>query len=414
MSDDNTALFGSHYLDFQCIGDACEDTCCAGWRVDIDRDTYHRYKNNQHPALKKLFKTAVQRKKDQTSTKQMFAELSLNSQGECAFLENGLCKIQKNLGHALLSEICKNYPRKKNLFGSQHEYSLSLSCPEAARRILLDPEKMRFLEGSRITEGDETPPAETESPERFIILNDIRAVIIFTLQHRALSLDTRLLLVGLFLESIDKQAYPFDTRTIELLPQLTDDFCLLLQHGDTIEQELRQLPSEDALRLKIFAEIMKTNPEGTNRRFSTCITEAAQGFLAQANTPLASEKMVSRIRHAAKGQLAPFLKNNSHILENYLVHTVFHSLFPFTNEPLLQQYVKLVCHYLIVKTCLLGLTAFHGQMTEELTIRVIQSFSKLSEHNATYPARVLSILQDNGFTEFRRIFLLILDPESAA
>jgi lysine-N-methylase len=273
---------------------------------------------------------------------------------------------------------------------------------------------MCFQEGQCSTENDGAPPTDTESPDRFIVLNDLRAVIIFTLQHRALSLDTRLLLVGLFLESIDKQASTFDTKTIELLPQLTDDFCQLLLHGETIEQELRQLPSEDALCLKIFAEIMNTNPEGTSQRFSRCITEAAQGFLAQADTTLTPEEMVSRIKHVAKEQLAPFLKEHSHILENYLVHTVFHSLFPFKNEPLLQQYVKLVCHYLVIKTCLLGLTAFHGQMTEELVIQVIQSYSKLSEHNATYPARVLSILEKNGFTEFRKIFLLILDPKPVA
>jgi len=413
MSNDQNALFGSHYLDFQCIGNECEDTCCAGWRVDIDRDTYHQYKNNQHPELKNLFKTAVHRRKDQNTSKQCFAVLSLNARGECAFLDNGLCKIQKTLGHELLSSTCKNYPRQKNIFGSQHEYSLSLSCPEAARRILLDRGKMCFQEGGVTAGGSEEQSTDIESPERFVVLNDMRALIIFTLQYRELSLDIRLLMVGLFLEAIDKQAYPLDTRTVELLPKITDEFCQLLLHGDKIERELRQLPSEEALRLKVFAAIMNTNPEGTNRRFSTCLSEAAQGFLAETDA-LSPDEIVLRIKNVAKERLAPFLGENSHILENYLVHTVFHSLFPFKNEPLLQQYVKLVCHYLIVKTCLLGLTAFHGQMTEEIAVRVIQSYSRLSEHNATYPGRVLSILQDNGFTEFRKIFLLILDPDSAA
>jgi len=414
MSIDQNALFGSHYLDFKCIGSECEDTCCAGWQVDVDRETYHHYKSNQHPELKNLFKTAVHRKKDKNTPKERFAVISLNPKGECAFLENGLCKIQKTLGHALLSDTCKNYPRQKNRFGAQHEYSLSLSCPEAARRILLEQEKMRFEEGEADSEEDALQSATHESPERFIVLNDMRALIIFTLQHRELSLDIRLLLVGLFLEAIDKQAYPLDTRTVELLPKITDDFCQILLHGDKIERELRQLPSEDALRLKVFAAIMNTNPEGTNRRFSTCLSEAAQGFLAETDTQLSTDEIVIRIKNVTKERLAPFLGKNSHILENYLVHIVFHGLFPFKNEPLLQQYVKLVCHYLIVKTCLLGMTAFHGQMTEEMAVRVIQSYSRLSEHNATYPSRVLSILQENGFTEFRKIFLLILDPDSAA
>lgn len=411
MNKQSNALFGSHYLDFQCIGDACEDTCCAGWQVDIDRDTYHRYKSNQHPELKNLFKTAVQRRKDQSCTEKRFAVLSMNIRGECAFLANGLCKIQKELGHEMLSDTCKNYPRQKKIFGLQYEYSLSLSCPEAARRILLDQEKMCFHE-DQISSDKELPIVETESPDRLIILNDIRAVIIFTLQHREVSLDIRLLLVGIFLEAIDNQVNPLNSQTIEQLPQITQEFCQLLLQSDKIKQELRQLPSDDALRLKIFAEIMNTNPEGTNYRFSKCISEAAQGILGQTDTPPTSEEMASRIKHVAREQLIPFLSDNGQILENYLVHTVFHSLFPFKNEPLLQQYTKLVCHYLIVKTCLLGLAAHHGQMTAEMAICVIQSYCKLSEHNAPYPNRVVSILKNNGYTEFRKIFLLILDPEA--
>ena len=33
-----------HYKEFKCIAGACEDTCCAGWEVDVDEDSYRFYK----------------------------------------------------------------------------------------------------------------------------------------------------------------------------------------------------------------------------------------------------------------------------------------------------------------------------------------------------------------------------------
>jgi len=410
MSDKPTALFGSHYLDFKCIGDQCEDTCCAGWKVDVDRTTYYLYKSNQHRELKALFKSAVIRTKS-GSTKQRYATLSHNSKGECSFLDEGLCKIQKILGSDALSKTCTNYPRRRNLFGTQQEYSLGLSCPEAARLILLDKEKMSFQEGP-------APADDTEKlslplpPERLAALNDIRAVIIFTLQHRALSLDTRLLLIGLLLEAIDQQAYPLDATALEKLPGIMEHFYQTLAHGDKFEQELKCLPAEDKLRLKIFAEIMNANPDGTNHRFSACLREATDGLLIRAGNLTPPEEILAHMRKTNSELLQPFLEEHSHILENYLVHTVFHSLFPCREEPLIKQYLKLICHYLIIRICLLGLAAQHKGMTDKLAVRLIQSYARHSEHNTSYPTRVLSILEDNEFSQFRKIFLLILEPKA--
>lgn len=407
MSAIPNALFGSHFLDFKCIGDQCEDTCCAGWKVDVDRDTYYFYKSNQHLELQALFKSAVIRTKS-GGTKQRYATLTHNEKGECSFLEHGLCKIQKTLGSGALSKTCTNYPRRKNQFGNQSEYSLGLSCPEAARLILLDKEKMSFQEGpAQNDESEKLPPPA--SPERLSALNDIRAIVIFTLQHRDLSLDTRLLLVGLLLEAIDQNAYPLDRQSLEKLPGIMENFYQTLSHGEKFEKEIKCLPTEDKLRLKIFAEIMNANPNGTNRRFSACLGEAADGLLIQPGSQPETMEILANMNRANEEFLQPFLQEHPHILENYLVHTVFHSLFPCREEPLIQQYLRLVCHYLILRICLLGLAAKHKGMTEALAVRLIQSYARHSEHNTTYPGIVLSILEKNEFSQFRKIFLLLID-----
>ena len=34
----------NYYKDFKCIADKCSDTCCAGWDVDVDEQSYEFYK----------------------------------------------------------------------------------------------------------------------------------------------------------------------------------------------------------------------------------------------------------------------------------------------------------------------------------------------------------------------------------
>ena len=33
-----------YFKDFECIASDCPDTCCAGWEIVIDGDTYNKYK----------------------------------------------------------------------------------------------------------------------------------------------------------------------------------------------------------------------------------------------------------------------------------------------------------------------------------------------------------------------------------
>ena len=43
-----------YYKDFKCIASKCTDTCCAGWQIIIDEDTYSKYKNVKSDFGKRL------------------------------------------------------------------------------------------------------------------------------------------------------------------------------------------------------------------------------------------------------------------------------------------------------------------------------------------------------------------------
>ena len=43
-----------YYKEFKCIAGACEDTCCAGWQVDVDEDSFAYYKFQYKIPLRQL------------------------------------------------------------------------------------------------------------------------------------------------------------------------------------------------------------------------------------------------------------------------------------------------------------------------------------------------------------------------
>jgi lysine-N-methylase len=57
--------------------------------------------------------------------------------GRCPmWRDDGLCRIQAELGHDALCKTCRDFPRLCHDYGTFREYGLELSCPEAARLIL--------------------------------------------------------------------------------------------------------------------------------------------------------------------------------------------------------------------------------------------------------------------------------------
>lgn len=57
--------------------------------------------------------------------------------GRCPmWRKDGLCRIQAELGHNALCQVCQTFPRLKHDYGNYVELGLELSCPEAARLIL--------------------------------------------------------------------------------------------------------------------------------------------------------------------------------------------------------------------------------------------------------------------------------------
>lgn len=124
----------AYYETFTCIASACPDSCCKDWAVDIDDTAAAYYRSLEGPLGDRL--------------RQVLRD---TEDGTCMTIENGrcpmwrsdgLCRIQAELGHDALSHTCRTFPRLRHDYGDFAELGLELSCPEAARLILTQPDTM--------------------------------------------------------------------------------------------------------------------------------------------------------------------------------------------------------------------------------------------------------------------------------
>ena len=121
----------SYYETFRCVGSVCEDTCCRGWRVPVDKETYEKYRACSHPELGHKLHTLVSISPTRNSD-DSYAEIKLDH-AVCPFLTEGLCEVHAKLGEEYLCKNCATYPRVMYNVDGVLEQSLDLSCPEAAR-----------------------------------------------------------------------------------------------------------------------------------------------------------------------------------------------------------------------------------------------------------------------------------------
>jgi len=123
-------LFQPDYFEkFHCIAAACPDSCCKEWDVLVDEESAALYRSLEG-SLGDHLRQVLQ--KDEVGNTVMTIQ-----DGRCPmWQQDGLCRIQSQLGESALCQVCRDFPRLTHDYGSFIERGLELSCPEAARLIL--------------------------------------------------------------------------------------------------------------------------------------------------------------------------------------------------------------------------------------------------------------------------------------
>lgn len=183
---------------FQCLADNCPDTCCQGWEIQIDPKTLESYREERGP-----LKRPLRRWVDFSAKSLIFRN------GVCPFLEQGLCRLQKEKGEGMLCTACRRYPRHMEEYGARREWSLSLSCPAAVDLVLNQREPIKFIE----KELPKTArPEEEVEADLLSALLAVRDTAIQISQDRKLPLETRMAAVLAMAHDVQSRLGTYQNR----------------------------------------------------------------------------------------------------------------------------------------------------------------------------------------------------------
>lgn len=180
------------YPEFHCLADACEDTCCSGWQIVIDRKSLRHYRY-YWGKYRKILKQRVDWKN------KVFRQ---EANGDCAFLkENGLCDMILQIGEKQLCRTCRRFPRHIEEFENVRELTLSMSCPEVARLLLWRTKKVYFQE--KEVKGEDS--FEGFDPFLYSLLQDVREMVLKIYTNRHISMEKRIQFVDDLIEMLQEK-----------------------------------------------------------------------------------------------------------------------------------------------------------------------------------------------------------------
>lgn len=378
-------MMPSYIEDFQCIASECEETCCAGWYIAIDEKTYKKYKKVKQPAMKKrLDKELVVRK---GGTAECMAKIKLKN-NRCAFLgKDNLCDVYRELGEDYLSETCKVYPRNLNQLGEQVEISLALSCPEAARKILLSKEAIGFKESileEQLPIVGATVALKAEHPKHFEdCLLAMRKLLIGILQEKALSFDLRWQGLENALQTMQQFKQKQDIKGLKKWLDMQTDYkklCIVKDKPKTMAEELKYMQ-----KLMTCLIDLRSAKKWPSARYETCYEQMLQGLLVDAKQGIISAEKYGAGKNVYEGS---FLQNAPYILENYFVNYVYERLVPINEASPKESLETLKLYYALLRLHLIGLFESLGDYEESAVLTCIQSFTRVFDHNPLYMEQI--------------------------
>lgn len=410
---------------FRCIGSDCEDTCCQGWTVPIDRATWEKYQSLPESPLRVLplrvlIAANVVRDAECANTEAeseaAFAKIRMNGANQCPMLtEEHLCRIQAELGEDLLSHACATYPRIVHSLGGVEEKALSLSCPEAARLVLLTPNLLADAEYSEPAGGVSASPAAeaaTALPPHFW---PIRAVVLKLVANRLYPLWQRLFLMDILCRRLDSITRGELKRSV---PGFLADFEATVASG-----ALR--PGMDALSMDRAAQLdavlrlagLMLHKSNIRPRFVECIQAFTAGI---GNGPGATlESLAAHYSFAHDRYYAPFMDRHPHIMENFLVNTILRCQFPYGKDGMragaqldkAREFSLLAAQFALMRGLLTGVAGHHGPaFSAAHIVHTVQAASKHFEHHPEFLSMAHALLMESRIDGPRGLAILLKDP----
>ncbi len=395
-------LVPKYVTQFQCLGGECPDTCCSTWSIDIDKETYERYRGETHPELQPLLQQYLEQV-DSTSEAR-HGKLKLRpTDSRCGLHSSaGLCPVQQHLGEDALSDTCYIYPRKVLQFGERFEQTLTLSCPEAARLALTQDDAFEFVSADFTSRLTTTPVIASLRGYSIQAMDEVRIFLVQLFQTPSLSNTERLVTAGWLCHQIDHLVV---TNTQSEIDALLAEMTAMVESG-SVHAMVDQLNKQQATSVTLFSILFGVNspPEvrGTQRDVLDSV-RSGLGLTADLSLTQISDNYVrgSKLLTEDGG-------TSEKLTSKYLLNDLIRETFPWTGASAMDHYRRLLTRYGILRLMLAGVAAEKDEALDEATIvQTIQVFCRIYQHNALFTKRAESLLIQSEWTQLDRLYALL-------
>ena len=377
--------------DFRCIASRCEENCCEGWGVYIDKATYKKYRAT--PALRRAAAEHIELVPGARDNFQ-YARMKFTAENRCPFLAaDKLCSIQKQHGGEFLSKTCSRYPRALVRFDGSMQKALYLSCPEAARLVLMSPQLLPAHDAFHC----EVPLEQSQNlaPGSSPLARPLRSFALDLLQDRTYPLWQRLFLLGTVCRRVHELTVAQQTAEI---PRLLAQYATIASEG-SLRPYLDGIPARPGPQLDSVLKLIQRRYQADQpeQAFVTSVGDLLQAISKSQES--AGPDPAARYHQAYLRYYQPFEQANPCFMENYLLNYIFRTGFPFVaiTDPVrrcidpLTSYLLLAIHYRLLHSLLIGAAARHGQaFSIAHALQVVPTFARGVEHNVKFADELMS------------------------
>lgn len=397
-------LVPKYVTQFRCVGGACSDTCCAGWGISIDKETFQDYRRIVHPILKPLIRIHLQQiDKDSTAN---HGKLGLRkADSHCGMhSDDQSCAVQTHLGELSLSDTCYIYPRTINKIDNHFEQSLTLSCPEAARLALTQEDAFEFVSAEFTSRTSTVQSVPSTQGFGFFAVDEVRAFCIRIFQTAGLSNTERLAVLGWLCSQLDALVASQSHESIhKVLQELTE----MVEAGG-LKRIVSQLANQHSVSVTLFAILFSSkhsNGNSSNQR--DVFNWVRQGLGLQANEPL---DLAALERNYIRGRqrLAECGDLYEVTLTRYLLNDLVREIFPWGQSSAMRHYRRLLTRFGILRLMLSGVAASDdAPLAAEQMTQVVQVFCRMFQHSDKFSNDAESTLEGLEWETLERLYTLL-------
>ena len=381
-------LTPDYYKKFKCIGDKCPYTCCSGWTVIIDEDSYKKYQNGKgsyNDFLKSTIKT------DEENNHRF----AMNKEGRCPHLsKENLCNIYSNLSEDDMCITCKKYPRTSYRYNNgMYEINLMASCPVVAEYLVTRKDSIEFeleeMELPYILQNHVCYIKSDYDNEFYELTSQLRSDLIDIFQRKDLSIREKVIMSVTYSSNCQNIISSYN-----MWEEKVEEIKATINSKEYMDILNKSTQYNVVSKIKFLKESLEVQLEEDH-----CDRSSLNCVLEYSNVCANLQEEKSLI---LEKEFSEYFEKYNHVYENFAVYLLFGNVMQVLNHNNIEIEVLFIALSIIMfqTQCYIIWCKNNKIITEKDIEEVIYRYCRIMEHNSKKLYDILGGIKSKEFSSY--------------